>query len=460
MIKITEFENQKVAILGLGRTGNSAAWALKAGNAQVFAWDDNSDSRLQAKSDGVSVVDLADLEWDQISALILSPGIAASHPYAVKATQAGVPIYCDIELLARAYKKTNFIGITGTNGKSTTTWLISYLLKASDHQVEMGGNIGKAALELKALEADGTYILELSSYQLERIFTPFLKTAVLLNITPDHLERHGDMVGYVKAKERIFELQKEVQNVVIGIDDEECFALYQKLLQKKTHRIVPISVIKRIPKGVYVEEGILIDDREGKAEEILDLKTLQALPGSHNWQNIAAAYVTVSFEGLNKEQFITHLQNFQNLPHRVQEVAVIDGIHFINDSKATNSDAAAKALACYEKNIFWILGGRAKANGLEGLENYFPRIQRAFLIGEAESQFAEHLEGKVPYLRCHDLVKAVQEAYHHAVVCQKKPAYVLLSPACASWDQFKDFEHRGEVFQEIVNQLPRKIDLS
>lgn len=460
MIKITEFENQKVAILGLGRTGTSAALALKEGKAQVFAWDDKADSRLQAESEGVPVSDLSGLAWDQFSALILSPGIVASHPYAVKAAQAGVPIYCDIELLARADKKATFIGVTGTNGKSTTTSLISYLLKASDHQVEMGGNIGKAALDLKVLEENGTYVLELSSYQLERTFTPFLKTAVFLNVTPDHLERHGDIAGYVRAKERIFDLQKEAQNVVIGIDDEECFALYQRLLQKKTHRIVPISTLKKIPEGVYVEDGILIDDRESKAEKILDLKTIQALPGSHNWQNIAAAYVAVGFEGLNKSQFVSHLHHFQNLPHRLQEVAVIDGIHFINDSKATNSDATAKALACYKKNIFWILGGRAKANGLEGLEDYFSRIRQAFLMGEAESQFAAYLEGQVDYVRCHTLEKAVQEAYMQAIECQEKPAYVLLSPACASWDQFKDFEHRGEVFQELVRKLCQKEEVS
>ncbi|AIL12695.1 hypothetical protein IM40_02840 [Candidatus Paracaedimonas acanthamoebae] len=460
MIKVTGFENQKVAILGLGRTGSSAALALKSGNAQVFSWDDKIDARLQAETHGVPIFDLAALEWDQISVLLLSPGIAASHPYAVKASQAGVPIICDIELLVRTHQGSNFIGVTGTNGKSTTTWLIFHLLKASNHQVEVGGNIGKAALDLKALGKNETYVLELSSYQLERIFTPFLKTVVLLNITPDHLERHGDMSGYVRAKKRIFELQRGGQNVVIGVDDEECLSLYHKLLEKKTHVIVPVSIKTRVPKGVYVLDGILIDDREGKAERILNLKTLHALPGSHNWQNIAAAYATVCFEGVSKEQFIEALQTFQNLPHRLQEVAVIDGIHFINDSKATNSDATAKALACYNEDIFWILGGRAKDNGLDGLEQYFPRIQQAFLIGEAESQFAKLLDGKVSYLRCHNLSTAVQEAYFKAVSYEKRPVYILLSPACASWDQFKDFEHRGEVFKALVSRLPRKLSIS
>ncbi|MBN9343121.1 MAG: hypothetical protein BGO76_04240 [Caedibacter sp. 38-128] len=460
MIKVTGFENQKIAILGLGRTGISSALALKSGNVQVFAWDDNVGSRLQAEAHGVPIFDLTALEWDQVSALILSPGIAASHPYAVKAHQAGVPIICDIELLACTLKESNFIGITGTNGKSTTTWLISHLLKASSHQVEVGGNIGKAALDLQALGPNETYVLELSSYQLERVSTPFLKTAVLLNITPDHLDRHGDMVGYVKAKEQIFKLQRGPQNVVIGIDDEECLNLYHKLLQEKTHMVVPISVKTQVQKGVYVLDGVLIDDREGKAERILNLKTFHALPGSHNWQNIAAAYATVCFEEVSKEQFVKGLQTFQNLPHRLQEVAVIDGVHFINDSKATNSDAAAKALACYDENIFWILGGRVKDNGLDGLEQYFPRIQQAFLIGEAESQFAKLLDGKVSYLRCHDLSKAVQEAYCKAISCKKRPAYVLLSPACASWDQFKDFEHRGEVFKDLVSRLPRKLNVS
>lgn len=460
MIKVTGFENQKVAVLGLGRTGNSVALALNLGNAQVFAWDDNIESRVQAETYGVPIVDLAAVDWNQVSALILSPGIAASHPYAIKASQAGVPIMCDIELLARTQSEANFVGITGTNGKSTTTWLISHLLKASNQHVEVGGNIGNAALNLKALGPNGTYVLELSSYQLERIFTPFLKTAVLLNITPDHLERHGGMAGYVKAKARIFELQKGLKNVVIGIDHKECLALYHSLLEKGTHVIVPVSVNTRVPKGVYVLDGLLIDDRDGKAERILDLKTLGVLPGSHNWQNIAAAYVTVCFEGISKEQFVDGLKTFQNLPHRLQEVAVIDGIHFINDSKATNSDAAAKALACYNGNIFWILGGRAKDNGLEGLEQYFPRIHQAFLIGEAEDQFAKLLDGKIPYFRCHDLSTAIQKAYSEALSCKRRPLYILLSPACASWDQFKDFEHRGEVFKDLVNSLTRELNIS
>jgi UDP-N-acetylmuramoylalanine--D-glutamate ligase len=460
MIKVIDFENKKVAVLGLGRTGNSAALALKLGNAQVFAWDDNANTRLQAEAHGVPIFDLATLEWEQVSLLILSPGIAASHPYAIQAIQAGVSIVCDIELLARTHREANFIGITGTNGKSTTTWLISHLLKGSNHQVEVGGNIGKAALELKALGKDETYVLELSSYQLERIFTPFLKTSVLLNITPDHLERHGNMAGYIAAKERIFALQRGSKNIVISVDDEECLGLYYKLLQKKEYTIVPISVKKRIPKGVYVLEGVLIDDREDKTEIILDLKTLYTLPGSHNWQNIAAAYATVFFQGISREQFVESLKTFQNLPHRLQEVAVIDEIHFINDSKATNSDAAAKALACYDDNVFWILGGRAKDNGLEGLEQYFPRIQQAFLIGEAESSFAKLLDGKVSYLRCHELSKAVQEAYVKAISCKKRPAYVLLSPACASWDQFRDFEHRGEVFKELVHKLSKEQGIS
>lgn len=460
MIKVAGFENQKVAVLGLGRTGNSAALALKLGGAQVFSWDDNPDSRLQAEVHGVPIFDLKEIEWNQISALVLSPGIAATHPDAMKATQAGVSIICDIELLAKTQSEANFIGITGTNGKSTTTWLISHLLKVSHHQVEVGGNIGKAALDLRSLGEDGTYVLELSSYQLERVFTPFLKTAVLLNVTPDHLERHGNMAGYVKAKKRIFDLQTGPKNVVIGVDDKECLALYEKLLEEKTHMVVPVSVKRPISNGIYVVDGFLIDDREGKAEEILDLKTLSILPGSHNWQNIAVAYAVGCLEGIRREQFVEGLQTFQNLPHRLEEVAILDGIHFINDSKATNSDATAKALACYEDSIFWILGGRAKDNGLEGLEQYFPRIQKAFLIGEAESRFAEFLEGRVPYLRCHDLSAAVQEAYSSAISCQHRPLYVLLSPACASWDQFKDFEHRGDVFKDLVTRLSRKLEAS
>ncbi|OJX09581.1 MAG: hypothetical protein BGO77_04190 [Caedibacter sp. 37-49] len=460
MIKVKGFEHQKVAILGLGRTGNSAALALTAGNAHVFAWDDNSLSRKDAEDQGISVVDLATLHWDQISALLLSPGIAASHPYAVLANKAGVPIICDIELLAQTQLEANFIGITGTNGKSTTTWLIAHLLRTVKRQIEVGGNIGKAALNLNSLGKDGTYVLELSSYQLERIFTPFLKTSLLLNITPDHLERHGDMAGYVKAKQRIFSLQKGPKNVIISIDDEECLNLYRVLLNEESYAIIPFSVKARVPKGIYVLNGMLMDNRENTDEEVLDLKTFHNLPGDHNWQNIAAAYAAVMLEGLSKDQFIEGLRTFKNLPHRLEEVTVIDDVHFINDSKATNSDAAAKALSCYEKNIFWILGGRAKDNGLNGLDQYFSRIKKAFLVGEAEERFSKILEGKVSYLQCHELSRAVQEAYYEAISYAERPAYVLLSPACASWDQFKDFEHRGEVFKELVSKLPQERKIS
>ncbi len=460
MIKVIGFEYQKVAILGLGRTGNSAALALRAGNAHVFAWDDNSDSRKEAEDHGVPIVDLSTLNWEQISALVLSPGIAASHPYAVLAKEAGVPIICDVELLARTQLDANFIGITGTNGKSTTTWLISHLLKTAKRQIEVGGNIGKAALDLNPLKKDETYVLELSSYQLERIFTSFLKTAVFLNITPDHLERHGDMAGYVKAKQRIFSLQQGSKNSVISVDDEECLNLYRTLLHEKSHALIPFSVKTRVPKGIYVLNGILIDDRENAEEKVLDLRTLHNLPGDHNWQNIAAAYATVMLEGLSKNQFVEGLKTFKNLPHRLEEIAVIDDVHFINDSKATNSDAAAKALSCYEKNIFWILGGRAKDNGLEGLDQYFSRIKKAFLIGEAEEEFSRVLEGKVSYLQCHELSRAVHEAYSKAISYSERPAYVLLSPACASWDQFRDFEHRGEVFKELVNKLSQERKVS
>ena len=452
-IRIPGLAGNVIAVLGLGRSGGAAAAAIAASGAAAWAWDDNEAARDAINQDWL--VDLTTADWTLIDALLMSPGIPhlhpQPHPVAKLARDHNVPIISDIDLLLRAQPLARFVGITGTNGKSTTTTLIGHILDQAGRRCETGGNLGAAALSLAPLGADGVYVLELSSYQLEITPTPIADIAILLNITPDHLDRHGGMDGYIAAKKLILAPKGKNSVGVIGVDDEPCRKLYLEL-KSGARRMIPVSVEKALKGGVSAVNGMLIDDVGGKRLQICDLKQFASLPGSHNWQNAAAAYITARGLGLKAEQIVAGFASYPGLAHRQQLIATIGKTRYVNDSKATNADAAAKALVCYN-DIYWIIGGRAKEGGLTGLEQFYPRIRHAFLIGEAAPLFAKQLGRNVPFTNCGTLDKAVVAAHTLAQREKREGGVVLLSPACASWDQYRNFELRGDHFRDLVQQL-------
>jgi UDP-N-acetylmuramoylalanine--D-glutamate ligase len=455
MIDLAAQKGERFAVLGLGRSGLVAAQALTRAGATVAAWDDNAKTRDTAEKAGVPIVDLAVTDWSGIKALVISPGIPhthpAPHPVAQKARSAGCDIIGDIELLARNQRESAYIGITGTNGKSTTTALIGHILRAAGRRVEVGGNIGTPALALAPLGHDGAYVLEMSSYQLEITFTITFDVAVLLNITPDHLDRHGGMAGYIDAKKLIFHGQKAPKTAVVGVDDEPSRAICAALAADPARRVIPISANQRLERGVFAEEGMLFDAIDGPPRIVADLSQIQTLPGAHNWQNAAAAFAVARATGVPAETVARAMTSFPGLAHRQELIARIGNVAFVNDSKATNADAAAKALGSYER-IYWIAGGKAKEGGIASLAPWFGRIRRAYLIGEAARAFADTLAGRVPATQAGTLAAAVAAAAADAAH-EGGPAVVLLSPACASFDQFENFEARGESFRRLVLAL-------
>jgi UDP-N-acetylmuramoylalanine--D-glutamate ligase len=455
MIVVDCFAGRRVAVLGLARSGLAAARALAAGGAEVLAWDDKPGVR-EALAGEVALVDLAAADWRAIAALVLSPGIPhsfpAPHPAVLRARDAGAEIVGDIELLGRAQPSAHYLGITGTNGKSTTTALLGHILAAAGRRVEVGGNLGTPALSLAPLAADGTYVVELSSFQLELVTSLAFDIAVLLNLTPDHLDRHGDMAGYVAAKRRIFARQGRGATAIVGIDDAICRGICEELRQEGGARVVPIATTQAAPGGVYVEAGRLIDAMGRQPRPVLDLAAAERLPGAHNWQNAAAAYAAARAAGVAGRAAARAIRSFPGLAHRQELVGIIDGVRYINDSKATNADAAEKALACYE-TIYWIAGGLPKAGGITALARYFGRIRHAYLIGTATEEFAATLGTRVPLTRSGDLAAALAAAADEARRDAAPGAVVLLSPACASYDQFADFEARGEAFRALVAGL-------
>ncbi len=456
MIPLSYAKDARYAVLGLARSGLAAARALKESGAEVLAWDDNPAARQKAADAGLAARRLDALDWRGIEGLVLSPGIPHSfpepHPVAAAAKAAGVALIGDIELLARANRRARYVGITGTNGKSTTTALIGHILERAGRTVAVGGNLGTAVLSLPNLDSEGIYVLELSSYQLELLHSLVCDVALLLNITPDHLDRHGGFGGYLAAKARIFRGQSAGQTAIVGVDEAAGAGLADSLEAEGKSRVVRISVERRLAGGLYLDEGWLVDDSDGRALRLLRPERFPRLPGRHNLQNIAAAYAACSALGLTQQAILAGLESFPGLAHRQELVAEIGGVRFVNDSKATNAEAAAKALSSYE-TIYWILGGRPKEGGIAGLGDYFPRVRRAFLIGEAQQDFARALAGRVTAECCGELATAVRSAAKAARADAARRPVVLLSPACASFDQFPDFEVRGEAFRAAVKAL-------
>jgi UDP-N-acetylmuramoylalanine--D-glutamate ligase len=454
MIPVTSRSSQHLAVFGLGGSGRATAHALMAGGATVTAWDDNPDSRAQAANENIPLADLAAADWSQFAALILSPGIPlthpAPHPVVICARNADRPVIGDIELLTENKGDAILIGITGTNGKSTTSALLHHVLQASGVAVQIGGNFGPPVLGLTPPENNETVVLELSSYQLDLTQTAMFDIAVLLNVTPDHLDRHGDMAGYVAAKKRIFRTASDSrrQIAVIGIDDDYSLAVMKDLSENTDWQITPVSVAHPVKGGVAVIDGEL-SDADGNTCAIGHIETLR---GRHNWQNAATAWAVARARGLTPAQIASAFETYPGLPHRLEAVGQIAGIRYINDSKATNGEAAARALASFQ-NIYWIAGGVAKEDGLDPTLPFLDRVRHAFLIGEAAEAFGTALDGKVPVTMSGDLATAVKAAGGHAAADGLDSPVVLLSPACASFDQYRNFTLRGDHFRELVADL-------
>ena len=458
MLEVTSFAGERVAVFGLGRSGLSAARALVAGGALVHAWDDDEARRTDAAADQIPLADLYSSPWDDFAALVLSPGIPlhypAPHPLVIAARNANCDVIGDIELFAREKPLGKIAAITGTNGKSTTTVLTGHLLEASGVTVAVGGNVGVPILDLPKLSGDGAYVIELSSYQIDLAPSLAADIAVLLNLSPDHLDRHGGMPGYVASKRRLLERQHPGQTAIVGMDDAESRAVYAGLKQSGRSNTTTVSGGGMPDADIFVRDGRLHDrmDESSGGTPLADLHAALDLKGVHNWQNAAAAYAVARCLGCPSTEAAKALLSFPGLAHRMEDLGTVAGIRFVNDSKATNVDAAIRALTCYD-NILWIAGGRAKESDLEALQPYFTKISHAFLIGEAAQSFASALEGRVPTTISGDLDSALPEAHTRALSHGHRDSVILLSPACASFDQFSDFEARGNRFKELMRAL-------
>ena len=447
------FENKNVIVYGLGKTGLATAFALAEDGAQVLVYDRMDEDTFKNSLEGKKLCALRAVRFgyptlsdiDHADAFFKSPGIDSEDPLVCRARSFGVPLMGDIDLLFRREPQATFIGITGTNGKSTTTALVGHILSTAGIKVSIGGNLGTPCLALPS--GKDIYVLELSSYQLEIMQEARMHRAALLNVTPDHLERHGDLQAYRGVKMNIFAQQKEGDVAVCGVDQEiltdvrNCISHVQRLTVTGKQAEVSISI-----------EGVLCD-----GETRIDVSTFKQLPGKHNWQNIGAAYMLtkgiVSFE-----QFVESVSTFKNLPHRMERVTQLANVAFYNDSKATNPDSACRALESFP-NIYWIVGGQPKDEGISPCFGHLQHVNAAFVIGEETDSMADLLQQHVPTYRCYHLKDAVLAAWK--VQQQEMGATertILLSPACASWDQFDNFNHRGDVFVNAVQDISRKIE--
>ncbi|MBT0779792.1 UDP-N-acetylmuramoyl-L-alanine--D-glutamate ligase [Paracoccus sp. pheM1] len=464
MIPVQGVQNQTIAVLGLGRSGRATAAALAAGGARVVVWDDGLDTREQAAADGMIVLDLTrDANWDGISALITSPGIPhlypKPHPVIAKAYELGVPVDNDIGLFFRSFATAEWerfdttprvIAVTGSNGKSTTTALIHHILKEAGRPTQIGGNIGTGVLSLEPAHDGEVVVLELSSYQtdLARALTP--DVAVFTNLSPDHLDRHGGLGGYFAAKRRLF-AEGGPDRAVIGVDEPEgCYLAGQLAMAPSDDRVIRISSGQKLDHfgwSVFARKGFLSEYRKGRQAGSIDLREVKGLPGEHNHQNACAAYAATRAVGIAPREIERAFHSFQGLPHRSQTVAEIGGVAWVNDSKATNVDAAAKALAAFPR-IRWIAGGMGKDGGIEALAPFLGNVTKAYLIGHSARDFALQI-GQTP----HEIAETMEQAVARAAAEAQPGETVLLAPAAASFDQYPNFEKRGEHFTALVQAL-------
>jgi UDP-N-acetylmuramoylalanine--D-glutamate ligase len=461
MIEVAVFAGKTIAVFGLGAAGLASCRALAAGGAKVAAWDDSAPGREAASAAGVALEDLSRADWRRFAALVLAPGVPLTHPqphWVVREAQtAGVEIIGDVELFCRqraaACPQAPFAAITGTNGKSTTTALLAHLMSAAGRDAQMGGNIGTPILALAPPAPERIHVIEMSSYQIE--LTPSLAptVGVLLNISPDHLDRHGTMENYAGLKARVV---ARAARPVVGGDDDWCRDIADRLRLADRGWVDVFSAVSREPHGWYADGTQLVSRAPwtGPLGAFADIAGVGSLRGSHNMQNALAASAAAMILGLSPREIAAGLNTFPGLAHRLEEIGVVGRTLFVNDSKATNADSTEKALAAFPEGIFWILGGRAKEGGIAGLTGYFPRIAKAYLIGEATEEFAATLEGKVAFQRCGTLDVAVAAAARDAEASAAPQPVVLLSPACASFDQYRNFEVRGDAFRRLAAALP------
>ena len=460
MTPLTAFAGKHLALFGLGASGLDAARALAAGGAHVAAWDDKEASRITASRAGVALVDLHDADWSTFEALVLAPGVPLTHPtphWTVdKAKAASISVIGDIELFCRERAAiapdARFIAITGTNGKSTTTALTAHLFAGFGYDVAMGGNIGTPILRLPPPSRERVHVVECSSFQIDLAPSIAPTAGVLMNLTPDHLDRHGSMANYAAIKARLI---AGADIAIVSIDDPDSATIADHL-RAEGHRVEAISVAGRpVTRGITTEGTRLVRHRDGASHVVADLAGIASLRGAHNAQNAAAAILALGHDAEDLATLQACLASFPGLAHRMEQIARLGRVLFINDSKATNADAAEKALLSFAR-VHWIIGGKAKEGGIEPLRPLFGRVARAYLIGEAAPAFAATLCDKVPFVMSGTLDVATRQAYDAALADAErtgKDQVVLLSPACASFDQFDDFEKRGERFRECVKTL-------
>ncbi len=460
MTPVTTFRGKTVAVFGLGASGIATAQALLAGGAKVIAWDDTPRSVEKARTAGIEVQDLREIDWSGVAALVLAPGVPLTHPaphWTVGlARNAAVEVIGDIELFCRERRaiapNAPFVAITGTNGKSTTTALIAHILQSAGREVALGGNLGTPILALNPPSMSRVHVIECSSFQID--LAPSLNplVGVMLNLSPDHIDRHGTFENYAAVKARLIAGVQASGTAVIGVDDNASAAIADRAERAGT-RVVRVSVRRPLSDGIFLDGERVTFAQAGANVFSAPLTGIGSLRGTHNAQNAACAFAAVDALGIPYERIAAALKSFPGLAHRMEEVARKGNVLFINDSKATNADAAARALASFTE-IFWIAGGKPKEGGLAGLEGYFPRIRKAYLIGESAEAFSRQL-GAVPHVISGTLDKALTEAARDAEASNLQHPVVLLSPACASYDQFPNFEVRGDTFRSLVLSMVR-----
>ena len=460
MIPVTSFAGKAVAVFGLGGSGLASCHALKAGGAEVIAGDDDAGNLAKAAQAGFITADLRKVSWANFAALVLTPGAPLTHPAphwsVLLARAAGVEVIGDVELFCRERRRhapdAPFVAITGTNGKSTTTALVAHLMREAGHDAQMGGNIGTAILSLEPPRAGRVHVIEMSSYQID--LTPSLDPTVgiLLNISEDHIDRHGTLENYAAVKARLVAGVQPQGTAIAAVDDGWCRAIADRL-EQSGKRVVRVSVKRPLADGVTVEHGRILRAAGGAREEIAEIGGIGSLRGLHNAQNAGCAAACALALGVSKNVLQQGLRSFPGLAHRMEQVGRLGRVLFVNDSKGTNADAAAHALSSFV-DIFWIAGGKPKTGGITSLADYFPRIRKAYLIGEAAQEFAATLQGKVPYEISGTLDAAIPNAARDAAASELADPVVLLSPACASFDQYRNFEIRGDRFRELALALP------
>jgi len=460
MIPVTSFAGKTVAVFGLGGSGLASCQALKAGGAEVVAGDDSADNLARAAAEGFVTADLRSVSWTNFAALVLTPGAPLTHPAphwsVLLAREAGIEVIGDIELFCRERRRhapdAPFVAITGTNGKSTTTALIAHLMRFAGYDTQMGGNIGTAILSLAPPGMGRVHVIEMSSYQIDLAPSLDPSVGILINISEDHIDRHGTLDRYAAVKERLVAGVKPEGTAIVGVDDIWCRNIADRL-DRAGKNVVRVSVRNPLADGIYVEHEAILRASGGARSEIARIGGIGSLRGLHNAQNAACAAACAQALGVSLGVLQDGLRSFPGLAHRMEQVGRLGHVLFVNDSKGTNADAAAHALSSFA-DIFWIAGGRAKAGGINGLTEFFPRIRKAYLIGEAAKEFAETLSTRVPHEVSQTLDVAVASAARDAQASGLPDPVVLLSPACASFDQYRNFEIRGAKFRDLVNALP------